>query len=181
MKVRRSPAGRAKKLKEGASVPWGNPNPNAVADFHPSRDFARASRINQTYKRSGNATELLTLLAKERSAAPTQSIGQRFRSPRSLVSVCAQDDVDAMRAGLSSLVKRRGAGLALGHLQRVQDAPPSPSSSRRQALHRLRQYLRRHVKADLPQRHAVLLAAPPPQFDARVHCLNACQHSYACM
>ena len=35
-----------------------------------------------------------------------------------------------MRACLSSLVKRRGAGLALGHLQRVQDAPPSPSSSR---------------------------------------------------
>ena len=98
--------------------------PNAVADFHPSRDFARASRINQTYKRSGNATELLTLLPKERSAAPTQSIGQIFRSPRSVVSVCAQDDIGAMRACLSSLVKRRGVGLALGHLQRVQSAPP---------------------------------------------------------
>ena len=72
-------------------------SPNPVGDFHPSRDFARASRINQTYKRSGNATELLTLLANERSAAPAQSIGQRFRPPRSLVSVCAQDAVGAMR------------------------------------------------------------------------------------
>ena len=83
-----------------------------VAGFHPSRDFARASRINQTYKRSGNATELLTLLANKRSAAPAQSIGQRFRPPRSLVSVCAQDDVDAMRPCLDSLLKRSGADLA---------------------------------------------------------------------
>ena len=91
MKVRRWPAGRAKKLEEGGFVAG-----------HPFRDFARASRINQTYTRSGNATELLTLLANERSAAPAQSIGQRFRPPRSLVSVCAQDDVDAMACGRAS-------------------------------------------------------------------------------
>ena len=154
---------------------------NPVGDFYPSRDFARASRINQTYKRSGNATELLTLLVKERSAAPAQSIGQRFRPPRSLVSVCAQDDVGAMRACLDSLLKRRGADLALAHLQRVQDAPPSPSSSQRQARHRLRQHLRGHGKADLPLRHAVLPAAPPPHFGARADCLNACQHCIARM
>ena len=181
MKVRRSPAGRPKKLKEARAVCLCTIDPNAVADFHPSRDFARASRINQTYKRSGNATELLTLLANERSAAPAQSIGQRFRPPRSLVSVCAQDDVDAMRACLDSLVKRRGADLVLAHLQRVQDAPPSPFSSRRQAQHRLRQHVRGHGKADLPLRHAVLPAAPPPHFDARVNCLCACQHCTACM
>ena len=140
------------------------------------------SRImNQTYKRSGNATELLTLLPKERSAAPAQSIGQRFQSPRSSISVCAQDDIGAMRPYLSSLVEKRGAGLALGHLQRVQSAPPRACSSRRQALHRRRQHLRGHAKADLPRRHAVLLAAPPPHFDARVQCLNACQHPYAFM
>ena len=32
-----------------------------------------------------------------------------------------------------------------------------------------------------PIRHAVLLAAPPPHFKARVPCLCACQHCTACM
>ncbi len=181
-KLKRSPAGRAKKLKEGASVQLGNPGgPKRGSWFLSFRDFARASHMNQTYKRSGNATELVTLLAKERSAAPTQSIGQIFRSPRSVVSGGTGDDVGAMRACVSSLVKRRGAGLALGHLQRVQSAPPRACSSRRQALHRLRQHLRGHVKVDLPQWHAVLPAAPPPHFKAREPCLCACQHCTACM